>query len=81
MSPNKYQGKNIANMRIALQNISLRNMRIFAFPFDRYSPIIRVKKKNTSYLNPRKADAFISKNGKYIKISELIINAVTVPSI
>jgi len=43
--------------------------------------MINANKKNTSYLNPRNADALISKNGKYINIRELIINAVTVQSI
>ena len=61
MSPNKYQGKNITKIRRAAQNISLRHRCRVCIPFDRYNPMIRVKKKNTSYLKPRKADSFISK--------------------
>jgi len=43
--------------------------------------MIIAKKKNTSYLNQRNAEALISKNGNIINMSELKIKTVVIPKI
>ena len=52
----------------------------FCFTTHKYSHIKNANKKNTSYLKPRKDDFLNSKNGKYRKTIEHIMNAVIVQS-